>query len=144
VNVALQEPVEALQWLDQAQAVYSALDDPNGLGMAAVDAAACALQLGQPAVALLKVNAVLERLRSDLADHPAGQTIGLRWCCHHVLVALGDERSDPLLEQLHADVHATVAARTDAGDRERLIQAIPSFRDIVAAYGQRGAQGTTP
>jgi len=44
-----------------------------------------------------------------------------------------------MLEQLHADVQATAAQSTDAADRERLIKAIPDFRDIVAAYGQRGA-----
>jgi len=93
-------------------------------------------------VALLKVNAVLERLRSDLADRPAGQTIGLRWRCHQMLVALGDQRVTPLLEQLHADVLATAAERTDAADGERLIQAIPDFRDIVAAYAGSVGQGS--
>jgi hypothetical protein len=44
-----------------------------------------------------------------------------------------------MLEQLHVDVQATVAERTDAADRDRLIQATPDFRDIVAAYGRRGA-----
>jgi hypothetical protein len=58
-----------------------------------------------------------------------------------VLAALGDERAGPLLAQLHVDVQATAAERTDAGDRERLIQAIPSFRDIVAAHAGRGGQG---
>ena len=133
VHLACQEPVEALQWLDQAQVLYGALDDSNGLGVAVAHAAQCALQLGQPAAARLKVDTVLERLGSDLAARPASQTIGLRWCCHQVLAALGDERAGPLLAQLHVDVQATAADRTDAGDRERLIQAIPSFRDIVAA-----------
>ena len=141
VHLACQEPVEALPWLEQAQTLYGALDDFLGLGTAEADAAACALQLSQPAMALLKVNAVLERLRSDLADRPAGQTIGLRWCCHQVLAALGDARAGPLLAQLHVDVHATAAERTDAGDRERLIQAIPCFRDIVAAHAGRDGQG---
>jgi hypothetical protein len=100
--------------------------------------------LGQPAVALLKVNAALERLLSDLADRPAGQTIGMRWCCHQVLAALGDERAGPLLAQLHADVQATAAERTDAADRERLIQAIPTFRDTMAAYAARVGQGSAP
>jgi tetratricopeptide (TPR) repeat protein len=138
VHVARQEPVEALQWLDQAQALYGALDDPDGLGMAAAGAAACALQLGQPAAALHKVNAVLERLHADLADRPAGQTIDQRWCCHQVLAALGDERAGPLLEQLHADVLVTAAERTDAADRDRLISTLPKFRDIVAAFVRSG------
>jgi tetratricopeptide (TPR) repeat protein len=138
VHVALGKPVDALEWLDQAQALYGALGDPDGLGMAAAQAAACALRLGQSAAALRQVNAVLERLRSDWADRPAGQTIDLRWCCQQVLVALGDQRAAPLLEQLHADVQATAAERTEAGDRERLIQAIPNYRDIVAACARRG------
>jgi tetratricopeptide (TPR) repeat protein len=140
VHVARQQPARALQWLDQAVALYGALDDPIGLSMAVADTAACALQLGQPAVALHKVNAALERLRGDLADRPAGQTIGLRWGCQQVLVALGDARAGLLLEQLHADVQATAAQRTDAADRERLIQAIPIFRDIVAAFARSGLQ----
>jgi hypothetical protein len=97
------------------------------------------LQSGQPAAALSKVNALLEQLRGGLADRPVNETIGLRWPCQRVLDALGDERAAALLERLHADVLATAAERTDATDRDRLIQAIPEFRDIVAAYGRRGA-----
>ncbi|MBC7732342.1 MAG: hypothetical protein H7306_10630, partial [Bacteriovorax sp.] len=44
----------------------------------------------------------------------------------------------------HADVQATAAERTDAADRERLIQTIPDFRDIVAAWAQRSGQANPP
>ena len=45
-----------------------------------------------------------------------------------------------MLEQLHADVQATAAQRTNAADGERLIRAIQDFRDIVAAYAGRHGQ----
>jgi HEAT repeat protein len=97
------------------------------------------LQSGQPAAALSKVNALLEQLRGGLADRPVNETIGLRWRCQQVLDALGDERAAALLERLHADVLATAAERTDAADRNRPIQAIPTFRDIVAAWSAAAA-----
>jgi len=105
-------------------------------------AARCVARLGQPAEALAGLNATLDRLQRELADVPAHETINLRWHCQRVLVALDDPRAGPLLEQLHADLQATAAHRTDASDRERLIQAIPIFRDIAAAYaGRRGSRG---
>ena len=97
--------------------------------------------------ALDRLNAVLDRLQRELADCPANETIALRWHSHQVLAALGGEhaqRAGPLLEQLHADVQARATAVTDAADRERLIQAIPTFRAIVAAYARRGGHGAAP
>lgn len=44
-----------------------------------------------------------------------------------------------MLEQLHADVLAHVARSTAAVDRDRMIQAVPTFRAIVADYRGRGA-----
>ena len=46
-----------------------------------------------------------------------------------------------MLEQLHADVQAHAAKLTDASDRERLIQALPDFRGVVAAFSRRGLPG---
>ena len=43
-----------------------------------------------------------------------------------------------MLERLFVDVHACATEVTDTTDRERLIQALPVFRDIVAAHGRRG------
>ena len=62
----------------------------------------------------------------------------MRWDCQQVLDAVGDARAAVLLEQLHADVQARAIELTDAADRERLIQALPVFRDIVAAHRRRG------
>jgi HEAT repeat protein len=90
------------------------------------------------------LNRTLTRLNSELADCPPAETMLVRWTCQQVLQALGDERAAPMLEPLHADVQATAALRTDAADRERLTQAIPNFRDIVAAYAGRGGQGIGP
>ena len=49
-------------------------------------------------------------------------------------------RARPLREQLFADVQARATAVTDAANRDRLIQAIPNFRDTVAARGRLGGQ----
>ena len=130
----------ALQYCDQALTMHQTLKEPLEACLAAAIAARCAVHQSQPADALAGLNATLDRLQRELADCRAHETIDLRWNCQRALVALGDERAGPLLEQLHADVLATAAERTDATDRERLIQAIPTFRDIVAAYAGRGGQ----
>ena len=80
----------------------------------------------------------LDRLANDLADIPAHETLEIRWTCQQVLEALGDARAAPMLDQLYAFVHARAAELTDAADRDRLIQALPDFRGIVAAQRRRG------
>ncbi len=129
----------ALKCCAQAQTLHQALDEPLEACNAAAYAALCEIRLRQREAALPSLNQTLARLNSELADCPPAELIPVRWTCHQVLQALGDERAMPLLEQLHADVLATAAERTDAADRDRLIQAIPTFRDIVAAYERRGA-----
>jgi class 3 adenylate cyclase/tetratricopeptide (TPR) repeat protein len=129
----------ALQCCAQALALHQTLAEPLEACAVAAIAALCAIRLGQPAEALAGLNATLDRLQHELAEYAAEQTMQLRWHCHQVLVALGDERAGPLLEQLHADVQARASEVTTTADRERLIQAIPKFRDIVAAHGQRVA-----
>ncbi|MBC7729606.1 MAG: AAA family ATPase [Microbacteriaceae bacterium] len=129
----------ALQCCAQALTLHQALAEPLEACAVAAIAALCAIRLGQPAEGLAGLNATLDRLQHELAEHAAEQTMQLRWHCHQALVALGDERAEPLLEQLHADVQARATEMTAAADRERLIQAIPTFRDIEAAHGQRGA-----
>ncbi|MBC7469711.1 MAG: hypothetical protein H7322_10335, partial [Ramlibacter sp.] len=134
----------ALQCSLDSQALHLDLNEPLEACLAAAIAAHCQFHLGQPAAALEGLDAVLVRLRGEMAEYPANETIALRWRCHQVLQALSDERAAPMLKQLHADVQATAAERTDAADRERLIQTIPDFRDIVAAYAGRGGQGSAP
>ncbi|MCE2915182.1 MAG: hypothetical protein LW768_06455, partial [Rubrivivax sp.] len=121
----------------QAQALQEALDDQlEALHVTALDAH-CQLRLGRPDAAGRAVQVMLGRLQGDLAGRPAWATIEIRWACQAVLDALGDMPATGLLERLHSDVQARVAELTDAADHERLIQAIPAFRDIVAAYGRR-------
>ena len=130
----------AFQCCAQSQTLHQALAEPLEACWVAAIAARCAVRLGQPAQALAGLNATLDRLQRERADCPANETIDLRWACHQVMEALGDQRAGPMLEQLHADVQARATEVTTAADRERLIQSIPTLRAIVAAYGQRGGQ----
>lgn len=127
----------ALAWLDQAQALYKRLDDAIGECVAAAHAALGQTRLGRMATARAMVDRLLERLDDELAARPAHETIELRWTCQQVLDAAADSRAAALLDRLHADVGARAAELTDAADRERLIQALPVFRAIVAAPGRR-------
>ncbi len=131
----------ALQWHTQAQDVFQGLEPSVNADDNLACAALCQTRLGQTAAALSTVNGVLDRLAGERAQEDADQTITLRWSCHQVLEALGDARAAPLLEQLYADVQARADALADASDRERLIQALPVFRAIVAAHGRRGMAG---
>ena len=88
------------------------------------------------------MNVLLDPLNGDLAGRPAHATLALRWTCQQVFDALGDARAAPLLERLFTDVQARATELTDAADRERLIQALPVFRAIVAACPQRGEPNT--
>lgn len=124
----------ALQSCTQGLAIHTTLQEPLEACLLAAAAALCKVRLGEPAEARAGLNATLDRLHGDLAEYPAHETIDLRWRCHQALAALHDERAGPLLDQLHADVLATAAARTDADDRDRLIQAMPNFRAIAAAH----------
>jgi hypothetical protein len=128
----------ALQWLVQTQALCRDLQDLVGQCRAAALEAACDLRLGQPDSALSKVGSLLDLLGTDLAGRAAHETIRLRWICQQVFEALGDERAQPMLKQLHTDVQVCAAALTDAADCERLTQAQTDFRDIVAAFALSG------
>jgi hypothetical protein len=94
------------------------------------------MDLGLHDAALSTVSGLLERLATG--ERPTHETIEPRWVCQHVLQALRDARAGPMLEQLFADVQASAAEMTDAADRDRLIQASPVYRDIVAAHARRG------
>ena len=131
----------ALQWFAQAQAMFEALEDHIGACEAAASSALSELRLGQSSSALSKVNQLLERLSGDLVERPAHETIGLRWLCQQVLDAVADSRAAPMLEQLFADVHARATQLTSVVDRDRLIQAQPIFRAIVAEHRRHGGPG---
>jgi len=104
---------------------------------AIASAVAIAIAIAIGCAALVTVNHVLTRLHGELAARPAHETIALRRPCQQVLETLADTRAAPLLEQLHADVQARAEVLTDAADRQRLIQALPVFRAIVAAHARR-------
>ena len=137
----LGDVTEALRWHAEARGLYQDLDrDIDAIENEAC-VALCQARLDQGIEALAAVNTLLDEVQGPAANLPASATINLRWTCHQVLDALGPEyapRAWPLLVQLHTDVQARATAVTDAEDRDRLIQAIPNFRDIVAAYGRRG------
>ena len=128
----------AVQWHQQAQTLYEALGDDRGACEAAACAALCETLAGRTDVAVPTVNRLLQRLQGDLVECRAHETMAWRWACQQVLANVGDERAAALLEQLFADVQARAADLTDAADRDRLIQALPVFRAIVAAQAQRG------
>jgi hypothetical protein len=118
--------------------LHQTLDDPLEACITTGYAAWCELDLGLHDAARSTVNGLLERLAADA--RPAHEDIEPRWACQQVLSALGDARAAPMLEQLFADVQASAAEMTDAADRDRLIQASPIYRDIVATYSARGDQ----
>jgi class 3 adenylate cyclase len=128
---------EALQSCASSQALHEVLDEALEACEVGAKTALSQVRLGQPEAALDTLNHTLGRLKSDLADYPACETIELRWTCQQALQALGDGRAAPLLEQLFTDVQARASEVTDASDRDRLIQAKPEFRAIVAAHGLR-------
>ena len=138
VHLVRGDPHAALRWHAQAQAAYETLDLPIEACETSAYVALCETRLDQPGTALATVNRLLDRLSDDLADLPAHEMILPRWICQQVLRALGDARAVPMLDQLFCDVQTRATELTDAADRDRLIQALPAFRDIVAAYQQRG------
>jgi class 3 adenylate cyclase/tetratricopeptide (TPR) repeat protein len=139
-HFACRDVVAAMHWDTQAQALCQSLDDPLGECLAAAHGALCEVWLGHSQAALFVTDDVLARLDGNLVGRLAHETIELRWICQQVLHAAGDVRASRLLDELHADVQARATELTDAADRERLIQAITTFRDIVAAYGRRDAR----
>jgi len=123
----------ALQSGLQAQALFQFLEEPCEACSVVSTLARYAIHLGQRDVALARLNATLGQLQRELVDWPATETIDVRWRCQQVMVALSDPRAGPLLEQLFADVQAGATRLTDAADRDRLIQAKPVWRAVVAA-----------
>jgi tetratricopeptide (TPR) repeat protein len=128
----------ALQSYAQAQVLHQALGSLLEVHEDGAYVELCQIRLGRPDRAMTAVNQALESLDGELAGCAVHETIELRSICRQVLDALGDPRAVPLLAQLNADVQARAAAMTGAADRERLIQALPVFRAIVAAHLQGG------
>ncbi len=131
---------KALDCCDQSLSLHQGLEEQLEACDVGALAALCQVRLSRPAEALASVNATLVRLQQEQAASLAIDTLSARWVCHQVLEALGLEhaaRAAPMLDQLHADVQAHANAVTEADDRDRLIQAIPDYRNIVAAHGRR-------
>jgi class 3 adenylate cyclase/tetratricopeptide (TPR) repeat protein len=147
LNLERGDAAGAWTFFAQALALQASVMDPLQNCAAAASAALCQAQRGQAEAALSAVDEVLGRLSNELAAQAAALTITIRWTCLqalHVLDARAaaggqeDVRAAPLLQQLFADVQARAAEMTEASDRERLIQALPPFRDIVNACRRRG------
>ena len=132
----------AMQWGAQALTLHQALQEPLEACAAAAISALCAQRLGMPAEAMTGLDATLDRLQHELAECPANETLSTRWVCQQALQGLGDPRAAPMLEPLFEVVQLQATALTDADDRERLIQAVPIFRDIVAAWAASSARGS--
>jgi tetratricopeptide (TPR) repeat protein len=136
-HLELGDAAASLPWLVQAQAVYDSLDEPIEVCLTSAYTALAEARLGQPQAALSKVDRLMDLLDTDMAARPAHQTIEIRWICRRVLADLLDARAEPMLERLFSDVQIRAAEVVDAPDRERLIQALPVFRGIVAAHRER-------
>jgi tetratricopeptide (TPR) repeat protein len=138
----LGDVAEALRWHAEAHGLFQNLDKDIDAMENEACVALCQAKLGQGIEALAVVDTLLDGVEGPAANLPASATILLRWTCQQVLDKLGDRRNEPVLAQLHADIQRRAAELTDAADRERLIQAIPTFRAIAAAYAGRGGQGS--
>jgi class 3 adenylate cyclase/tetratricopeptide (TPR) repeat protein len=129
---------EALPWHVQALAVYRSLGDRGAESRAEAAIAHCEFMLGQREPALAAVDRLLQRLATELASRPAHETIDLRWTCHQVLAAADDARAADQLARMAADVQDRAAVMTDESDRQRLIDAQPVFRAVMAAHARGG------
>jgi tetratricopeptide (TPR) repeat protein len=128
---------KALQWLTQAQDVFDALEPSTDGDENHACVALCHIRLGERDAALSIANTHLNQVQATLTRETAYATLQLRWTCQQVLEESGDAiRAALLLQQLFLDVQARAAELTDATDRERLIKAMPVFRDIVAAHAR--------
>jgi class 3 adenylate cyclase/tetratricopeptide (TPR) repeat protein len=140
-QLELGDPQAALQTAAEARALLRTVQEPQHACEAEGTIALCELRLGRDQAARATVDALLARWPAALAQVPTRETITLRWRCVQVLQALGDARCGPLLERLAADVQAAAAELAPASDRERLIQALPVFRAVVAEQARHAAAG---
>ena len=143
LHLARGDAQAGLHWCEQSEQTYRLLSEPLESCKVSALRALCELRLGRADAARSSLERTLAQLHSELGHCAARETVIARWTCQQVMQGLGDERAAPALEQLFADVQACAAESTDAADRERLIQALPVFRDIVAAYARRAPPGAS-
>jgi tetratricopeptide (TPR) repeat protein len=143
LHLARGDAQAGLHWCEQSEQTYRLLSEPLESCKVSALKALCELRLGRADAARSSLERTLAQLHSELGHCAARETVIARWTCQQVMQGLGDERAAPALEQLFADVQACAAESTDAADRERLIQALPVFRDIVAAYARRAPPGNS-
>jgi len=127
----------AAQNFEQAHTFYASRGDADrqayGMGWAAV----CALRAGADADAGVKAEAALALLQGPLANEAPHETIEIRWLVWKVLQALDDPRAAQMLETLYADVQRRAVELGSEAEREQVVQALPHFREPVAAYALR-------
>jgi class 3 adenylate cyclase/tetratricopeptide (TPR) repeat protein len=130
----LGDDAAARDWHRQAQDIFETLGEPGNACHAAAEGALDTARLGDTQLAVEAAAAVL--LRLAVADSaPTDAVLEARWACQRVFAAAGDARAGPLLQQLAAEVQRRVRELTpDApDDRQRLVDAVPLFREVVAA-----------
>ena len=138
---------EALDTLLATQSLHARLDEAMAVESGSTDAlvAWCRLQLGQTDEARRDADAVLAVFGIEGRGHPPHDTLELRWRCLQVLDALDDARAPALLDRLHHDVLERAAMLGEGDERKRVIDALPIFREVVAAHARRhGRQQAVP
>ncbi|MDP2008404.1 MAG: adenylate/guanylate cyclase domain-containing protein [Rubrivivax sp.] len=135
---ALGAVAQALDCHRQAQAVYQAMGDALNVFNAQAQAALDMATLGDLAAAAAQVNIVLAGMAAAPPSPTASDTIPVRWACQQVLAQVNDARAAPMLTQLFDDMQARVARATAEDDRERMVAALPDYREIAAARRARG------
>ncbi len=102
----------------------------------AANAAECEIEMGLHEEARARVDEILAALNGELVNVAPRDTVPVRWRCQQILATLGDSRAAPLLEQLHADVQADLAAMAGDEERERVMANSMNYSGIVKAYGE--------
>jgi tetratricopeptide (TPR) repeat protein len=134
----------ALRWFALSRTAFETIGMAYKVVECGAYLALCHTRRGDTGPALPEVAQVMAYLDANPNDDP-GAHIDARWSCQQVLAAAGDVRAASMLESLVADIHtcadelAAAAGTTDAAERERMIQAIPVFRAIMAAHARGGA-----
>jgi class 3 adenylate cyclase/tetratricopeptide (TPR) repeat protein len=138
----------ALDWFVRSKAAFEAIGLAYKVLESRADIALCQARLGDVGPALPEVEQVLAHLQAHPKDDP-GAYLDVRWTCQQVLAAAGDARAGPMLEALFADVQtcaaelAAAAEFTEAAQREGLIHAVPTFREIASEHARRSAPTAT-
>lgn len=104
--LARHDEAAAVQALDEAQAVFSAIGAAGDAALQAAHAAGCLWRLGRRAEAAQRADQAAEGLRQHPASALGGSAVRARWALAQVLQALGDARADALLQALHDELQA--------------------------------------